>query len=218
MDTTENFYLPLRIDLAVEVQSHGIDLLKSRKYAAAKEAVDLALEFFKNLYEENPEDPESYPYICEALYQKGMLQKAMGNFDEASKSFDSLLPIMEKLLDSELESPDVRETAGVTYTDAWEVYSLIGEDEKSNQIFEKALAIIAALRKEAPDNPIYKKDQAEAFEKYSKLLAKLGRNEEAEDHIAKSKEMYTELTEGYISEGDSSEEEEEEEEEEEVEK
>ena len=66
----EKIYLPIRKTLAIEVESHGIDFLKSRKYDAAEETMDLALEFFRDLYEEDPKDPENYPYICEALYQR----------------------------------------------------------------------------------------------------------------------------------------------------
>ena len=105
-----------------------------------------------------------------------LLQKTMGNFEEAAKTFDSLLPIMKKLIDSKLKNPNIRETAGVTYTDIGELYSLIGENEKSKQAFENALSIIASLRQEDPDNPLYKKDQSVAFEQYSKLLEKLGKN------------------------------------------
>jgi tetratricopeptide (TPR) repeat protein len=198
----KNLQLPIKQVLAVEVQSHGIDLLKSRKYDAAEEALDLALEFFESLYEEDPEDAENYPYICEALYQSGNLQKDLGNFEEAAKSFDSLLPIVEKLLESDPESPETRENAGDTYTNAGEVYFLTGEYEKSKQAFEKALTINAALLEEDPDNPIYRIDQAEAFEKYAKLLAKLGRNEEAEDYITKSEGIYRKLAEEESDEGD----------------
>ena len=198
----KNLQLPIKQVLAVEVQSHGIDLLKSRKYDAAEEALDLALEFFESLYEEDPEDAENYPYICEALYQSGNLQKALGNFEEAAKSFDSLLPIVEKLLESDPESPETRENAGATYTNAGEVYSLTGEHEKSKQAFGKSLTINAALLEEEPDNPIYRIDQAETFEKYAKLLSKLGRNEEAEDYITKSEEIYRKLAEEDSNEGD----------------
>ena len=89
-----------------------------------------------------------------------------------------------------------------TYTDAGEVYSLIGEHEKSKQAFEKALAINEALFEEEPENPIYEMNQVETFEKYAKLLSKLGRDKEAEDYIIKSNEIYRKLAEEDSSEGD----------------
>ena len=179
----KEIYLLTRKSLALEVQSRGIEFLKSGKFDAADEAINLALEFFRGVFEEHPENRENYPYICEALYQRGKLQKTMGNFEEAAKTFDFLLPIMKKLIDSKLKNPNIRETAGVTYTDIGELYSLIGEDEKSKQAFENALSIIASLRQEDPGNPLYKKDQAEAFEQYSKLLEKLDRNKKSGDLI-----------------------------------
>jgi tetratricopeptide (TPR) repeat protein len=180
----EEIYLPTRKSLALDVQTRGIEFLKSGKFYAADEAINLALEFFRGVFEEDPENRENYPYICEALYQRGKLQITLGNYEEAAKTFETLLPIMKKLIDSKLKNPNIRETAGVTYTNIGEMYSLIGEDEKSKQAFENGLAIIAALRKEDPDNSIYIKDQTEAFEHYSKLLDKLGRNEKSEDFIS----------------------------------
>jgi tetratricopeptide (TPR) repeat protein len=82
------------------------------------------------------------------------------------------------------------------------VYSLIREYEKSKQAFEKALAINEALFEEEPDNHIYEINQAETFEKYAKLLSKLGTNEDAEDYIIKSNEIYRKLAEEDSSEGD----------------
>lgn len=81
--------------LATDVQFHGIDLLNSRKFDSAKEALGITLEFFESQYEKDPEDPENYPFICKALYQSGRLQQALNHFDEAAKIFDSLLPAVE---------------------------------------------------------------------------------------------------------------------------
>lgn len=75
------------------------------------------------------------------------------------------------------------------------MYSLNGEYEKSKQVFERALTINEVLLDEEPDNPIYQINQAETFEKYAKLLAKLGRSEEAEDYSTKSEEIYRKLAE-----------------------
>ena len=191
----ENLQFSIRKILAIDPQIRGIEFLRSKKYDAAEESLDLALEFFESLYEKDPEDPENYPFVCEALYQSGNLQQALGNFDEAARIFDSLLPVVEKLTESYPEKPEAWEKAGINYTDAGKVYSLIGEYEKSKRAFGKALDINTDLLEEEPDNPIYKINQAETFEKYAKLLSKLGRNEEAEDYTAKSKEIHRKLAE-----------------------
>ena len=102
---------------------------------------------------------------------------------------------MEKLLESGPEKPEAREKAGITYKDAGKVYYLLGDYEKSEQAFGRALTLNAALLDEEPDNPIYKINQAETFEKYAKLLSKLGRNEEAEEFAAKSEEIFRKLDE-----------------------
>ncbi len=198
----EKLSIPVKQILATGVQLRGIDLLNSRKFDSAKETLDLALEFFENQYEKDPEDPKKYPFICEALYRSGRLQQDLEHFEEAAKIFDSLLPIMEKLLESDPGNPEYREKAGISYTDAGEVYSLIGEYEKSKQAFGKALDINAILLDEEPDNPIYKINQAETFNKYAKLLSKLGRNEEAEDYNTKSEEIHRKLAEEDSDEGD----------------
>lgn len=204
----EKISLPVKQILAFDVQGRGIDLLNSRKYDSAKGALDLALEFFENEYEKNPKEPENYPFICEALHQSGRLQQSLENFEEAAKIFDSLLPAVEKLLESNPENPEnaeYREKAGINYTDAGEVYYLIEEYEKSKQSFKRALDINEVLLDEEPDNPIYKINQAETFEKYAKLLSKLGRNEEAEDYSTKSKEIYRKLAEEDCGEKDTDE-------------
>jgi len=190
--------------LAIDVQARGIDLLNSRKYDSAKGALDLALEFFDSIYKKDQKDPENYPFICEALHQSGRLQQSLEHFEEAAKIFDSLLPAVEKLLESN-PSPEYREKAGINYTEAGEVYYLIGEYEKSKKAFERALELNTVLLDEEPDNPIYKIKQAETFEKYAKLLSKLGRNEEAEDYSTKSEEIYRKLAEEDSGEGDVSE-------------
>jgi len=207
----EKLSLPVRQIFVADVQFRGIDLLNSRKYDSAKEALDLALEFSESLYEKDTEDPDNYPYVCEALSQSGRLQMALKNFEEAAKTFDYLLPIVEKLLESDPERPEAREKAGTTYTDAGEVYYLTGNYEKSKQAFGRALTLNAALLDEEPDSPIYKINQAETFENYAKLLSKLGRNEEAEEFAAKSKEIHRKLTEEDTEEEDAEEEDAEEE-------
>ncbi|MDD3043725.1 MAG: tetratricopeptide repeat protein [Methanosarcinaceae archaeon] len=185
----ENLPLSVRQMLAIDVQFRGIEFLNSRKLDSAKEALDLALAFFESLYEKDPEAPENYPFICEALHQSGKLQEALRNFEEAAVIFDSLLPVVEKLLKSDPEKPEFRENAGITYTNAGEVYSHIGDYEKSNQAFENALTINEALLAEEPDNPIYQIYKVETLEKYAGLLFKLGRNEEAKEFTAKAEEM-----------------------------
>lgn len=202
----KNLPLPVKQMLAIEVQLRGIEFLNSRKFDSAKEAMDLALEFFDNLYKKDPEASENYPFICEALHQSGKLQKTLGNFEEAAANFDSLLPIVEKLLKSGPEKSDLRENAEISYTDAGEVYYFKGDYEKSNRAFEKAMAINETLLAEEPDNPIYQIHKVETLEKYAKLLSKLGRNEEAEEFTAKAEEMNRILAE----EGEEEEEEEEE--------
>ena len=75
------------------------------------------------------------------------------------------------------------------------MYSLIGEHEKSKQAFENALSINAALFEEEPDNPIYRIDQAEAFEKYAKLLRNWAGMRKQRITSTKSEEIYSELAE-----------------------
>lgn len=70
---------------------------------------------------------------------------------------------------------------------------LIEEYETSKQSFERALGLNTVPIDEEPDNPIYKRNQAETFDKYVKLLSKLGRNEKAEDYRTKSEEIYRKL-------------------------
>jgi tetratricopeptide (TPR) repeat protein len=187
--------LSIRKMLAIDLQLRGIAFLKLEKYDVAEELLRLSLEFFENFYEKNSDDPENYPYIYEAFFQIVNLQKAQGNIEQAAKNLDSLLPIVEKLFNSNPEKFKALENSGIIYTRAGEVYSLNREYDKSKKAFEQNLGINKVLLEEEPGNFIYRENQAETFEKYAELLAKLGRKEEAEAYTTKSQEIYRKLAE-----------------------
>jgi tetratricopeptide (TPR) repeat protein len=181
--------------LALELQMQVAIFTHLKKHLIAKEYLDLARDYYENLYKIDPGKPENWQGVLEIRSLNGLLQESIKDYGMAAESFESLFPILQKQIDSDPENLIYQARANLAYTQLGRVYLLASEYEKSKEAFEKALSISAKLLEKDLENPFYMESVAATFEEYAELLKKLDLTEEAEEYIKKAEALNEKLEE-----------------------
>jgi tetratricopeptide (TPR) repeat protein len=186
--------------LAAELRMKVALFTHSKKHYIAREYLELIHDYYKSLYENDPESPVGWKGLYEAQLLDGKLQESIKNYRIAAEKYESVFPILQKHLESDPENPEYQEKASFAYTQLGIVYLLADEREKSKEAFEKAIPLSTKLLEKDPEDPLYIGDVASTFEEYAKLLRKLDRNEEAEEYSAKAEGLKEKLKEKKLEE------------------
>jgi tetratricopeptide (TPR) repeat protein len=160
-----------------------------KNYYIAREYLKLIRDYYKCLFENDPESEVSWMGLYESELLDGNLQESTKNYGIAAEKYKSALQIIQKHLEADPENPEYLEKVSSAYTQLGSVYSLVDEYEKSRESFEKAIPFSAKLLEKEPEDPFYIRDIAATYEEYAKLLKKLDRDEEAEEYSRKAEAL-----------------------------
>ena len=113
--------------------------------------------FFRGLRDQLQADaktrPKSLEMLSTAAYRHAYLSHEIGNREEAVKSFDECLAILERLAQEHPAEPRYRSKLGLAHSGLGVVQMSIGQPRKARDSIEKGAALYTALLRDAPDRP-----------------------------------------------------------------
>lgn len=176
--------------LATEIKLRGYVYLRSKRYLSAKPYLELARKYYESACEQEPDNFRSHDSLFSVLYETGLLNYGMENFEEAIENYKAAFLVLDRLIELSPEKFKPQDKDVKLYIGLGMSYSVLNELEKSKEAFEKALTSNAEFLEKKPENVFHLEDKAITLEEYANLLLKMGRNAEAEAYKAESVELY----------------------------
>ncbi|MGB9132398.1 MAG: tetratricopeptide repeat protein [Methanosarcina sp.] len=176
--------------LAIEIQLRGYTYLRSKRYISAKPYMELAHKYYESASEQEPNDRRALEGLFSVLYETGLLNYGMENFEEAIENYKTAFSVLDKLTELSPEKLKQKANEVKLHIGLGMSYSALKELEKSKEAFEKALATNSELLEKEPENIFFLEDKAITLGEYANLLLKTGRTSEAETYKTESAEIF----------------------------
>ena len=130
---------------------------RTRDYESAAKALLVALEIYRDLYEDNPTEFE--PSLASSYSKLGFMYKGMGRFDESEVAYLSALEINKRLAEKD---PRAYESAlSVSYNNIGVLYDDNDQFDKAESAYLSALEIDKRLAARDPNR--YEPDLARSY-------------------------------------------------------
>jgi tetratricopeptide (TPR) repeat protein len=165
------------LQVGMLMQQLSLNMAKQNKFDEAEELILKALDIYKKGL------PADDIKIIQARQVLAAFKAETGNYAEAQQELLELIDIVQK------QNKDEALTIAIFQASLARVYQKQEQWTEAEQQYGKALSYFAET---APGNPRY----ADYLEKYSAVLEKLGRQEEADEYKAKAEELQAKLNPG----------------------
>ncbi|MDY7092004.1 MAG: CHAT domain-containing protein [Acidobacteriota bacterium] len=111
---------------------------------------------------------------------------SLGNQARAFERHNSLLARFEELTASEPDRADYQRDLSVSYDRMGDLFKALGQGDKAQDAFSKALNIAQQLAQQEPDRADYQRDLSVSYNKVGDLFKALGQGDKAQDAFSKA--------------------------------
>ncbi|MDI3540095.1 MAG: hypothetical protein PWR29_1471 [Methanolobus sp.] len=184
-DVDTEMKLLLNVDMMLR-ESHYI---RAEKYEMAKALVEPCYGFYQALVENEPNDPVTRMVLLSCEHDLGVINYSLGFTDEAIEYYLKCQSDLEKIIEARQEELLSLRTLALVDIRLGIAYNAVGELELSRQAFERSMEAQTKLAEVSTSAYMFDREwEITCLEEYAKVLAGLGRNDEAETYKAKAEE------------------------------
>jgi tetratricopeptide (TPR) repeat protein len=174
------------------------ETLKHYSHADCESAIqsyDAGLSLAQGIMAANPRNQKWQELVISSWNNKGDVQLALSQPDDAKKSYEAARRLVEQLLQQSPNDPDLSESLAVVNDHEGDVLLSQDQPEQAWAMFQNSYEIRCALAKSAPPEKAAasKSALAQSFNKLGRACANLGRNKEALGDYQKALDYRIEL-------------------------
>jgi tetratricopeptide (TPR) repeat protein len=175
----------LNIDMMLR-ESH---YMRVKKYEMAKALAEPCYIFYQTLAEKEPDDPVTGMLLLSCQQDLGVINYNLGFMDEAVEYYLKCLSNLEKIIEVRYDELLSLRTSALVNIRLGIAYNAAGELELSKRALERSMEGQAKLAEIALYAYAFDMEwEITGYEEYAKVLAGLGKNDDAETYKAKAEE------------------------------
>ncbi|MDW7731007.1 MAG: tetratricopeptide repeat protein [Methanolobus sp.] len=184
-DVDREAKLLLNVDMMLRESKY----MHAGKYEMAKALAEPCYRFNQTLVENEPDDPVTRMLLLSCEQDLGVINYNLGFMDEAIEYYLKCLSNLEKVIEVQPDELLSLRTLALVNIRLGITYNVVGGLELSKQALERSMEVQAKLAEISTSAFTFDREwEITGLEEYAKVLAGLGKNDEAETYKAKAEE------------------------------